>query len=125
MNMETPIHSTVSEDLKSFISHYVSSYAAWDIVTYFYDTPGTIRADVDEIASSIGREPSDIKPILEHLTAMGILFVVDQHTKHLYAPNNKSQVKDLIHKFLRFTATKQGRLKTIYLITSERFKKEE
>ena len=123
--METQILHDMSDELKSFIIQYVNSYISWDILTYFFDTPGIIRADAEEIASSIGRDVEKIQPILETMYTKGILVGMEEHNKRLYSPNTKGSFYSIISKFLQFTATRQGRLQTIYMITAEKFKREE
>lgn len=120
--MAQQLINDIPDELKIFIVNIVNSYTAWDILTFFYDTPGTIRADADEVASSIGRDITEVSPVLQSMNVRGILCVTSRDDRVIYAPSQGGSSYQDINRFLNYTSTRQGRLKTIYMITSERCK---
>lgn len=123
--MDAAVLNDVPEDLNKFISTVVGSYTAWDVLTFFYDTSGIVKADLREVAVSIGRDITEISPALESLSAEKILSLETREGKTIYTANPSGESHGLIKRFFEFTATRQGRLKTIYIITELRFKKSE
>ncbi|MFH1379168.1 MAG: hypothetical protein ABII23_02705 [bacterium] len=121
--MESSIIKDIPQELKSFIVTVVNSYTAWDILTYFYDAPRMIKADAEEVASSIGRDTNEVQEVFNGMLTKEVLNSIEQDGKKLYISNLQGKMYTIIDQFLKFTSTREGRLKTIYLITSERFKR--
>lgn len=124
-SIEPSIISDIPHDLKDFIVSIVNSYAAWDILTFFYDAHRPIKADLDDVASSIGRDIEQVKSVFDLMQEKEILLVTEKEGKKIFVSNLQGKMYNVISKFLQFTATREGRLKTIYLITSEKFKRVE
>ena len=123
--MDSAVVKDVPEDLMQFISTIVCSYAGWDILTFFYDTRGTVKADTEEVAASIGREIKDVSPLLDAMKQQEVLAAIVKDEKTVYATHTGGKWRQLIKKFIEFTSERQGRLQTIYIITELRFKKSE
>ena len=123
--MDSTVVKDVPEDLMQFISTIVCSYTGWDILTFFYDTRGTVKADAEEIAASIGREIKDVSPLLDAMKQQEVLAAIVKDDKTVYATHAGGTWYRLIKKFIEFTGERQGRLQTIYILTELRFKKSE
>ena len=123
--MDSAVVRDVPEDLMQFISTIVCSYTGWDILTFFYDTRGTVKADAEEVAASIGREIKDVSPLLDAMKQQAVLAATVKDEKTVYATHAGGTWRQLINKFIEFTGERQGRLQTIYILTELRFKKSE
>lgn len=120
--MEASIIKDIPPDLKSFIGLIANSYTAWDILTFFYDAHRQIKADAEEVASSIGRDLEQVKSIFDLMQEKEVLSVIDKNGKKVFVSNTQGKMYNNISEFLKFTSTREGRLKTIYMITAEHFK---
>lgn len=87
----------------------------------FFDSPGSVKADEEEIALSIGRDPHEVQPVLAFMHSEGLLSSLQVNDKTLFAGNTGHQSYQTVTDFFKYTATREGRLKIIYYITERRF----
>lgn len=119
--MTAAVLNGIPADLKSFIDKFITSYIAWDILTFFYDTRSKVKADSDEVSMLIGRDGSHVYPVIELMKNEGILSCTQENGRTIYSTNLQGQFYQVIRDFFEFTAKREGRLKTIYMITEKRF----
>lgn len=114
------IESTLKDSLIEFIRDVANSYAAWDIITFFYIGREKKVATVDEIFDSIGRDIRDIIPVLENFIKRGYVTVEEKDGKKYYSITTDNEKFGKIGEFVGFAETREGRLKIIYFITKYR-----
>ncbi|MFH1259465.1 MAG: response regulator [Elusimicrobiota bacterium] len=104
----------------NFIEENILSYAHWDTLTYFYSGGTQTRNSSEEITQAIGRPLTATEEVLKNLTASGILMVEKSRDKNFYTGTTDPETLKTIKKFLDFSETCFGRLKTIQKIIQKR-----
>jgi hypothetical protein len=119
-NKHTNIEATIQKSLANFIYTVVNSYAAWDIITYFYSFKIKSGAYFEEIVDTVGRSNEQILQVMHNFVTHGFFSCEKRKGRMYYTlsvnPGKQAQIKD----FIKFADSREGRLKIIYLITKYR-----
>mgnify|MGYP000048466868 CR=1 FL=1 len=110
----------VDENILNFIYEAVDSYAAWDIITYLSMGREKKVATIEEISDSIGRDKNDLVPILDNFVEKGYVSQSQRMGKKFFSISQEKEKERKIHDFVKFSSTREGRLKIIYIITKHR-----
>lgn len=102
-------------EIKKFINEIVNNFVKWDIVEFFHKNVfASLRSN--DIASTIGREPSKVKVEAEELVSRNVIVKEYKEGEAVYTYTKDEKIRRLVKKFINFCETKEGRLKTVYKI---------
>ncbi len=107
------IMSDMDPDLYDFVTTYITSFAKWDLVTFFHDH-SRITDTVDNIARYTGRSPQSVRDELEELARLGLLEEMALGDVVVYALTSDAQLRARLERFVRACDDPDFRKKVIY-----------
>lgn len=97
--------SYLDTELKNFISEYITSFLAWDILVHFQKNPG-MAMNAEELASRLGRRVEDTERAAKTLAAKSVLSYKGQIFKYTSA----EEMMALVDKFVQALDNREKRL---------------
>lgn len=87
--------------MEEFLSKYIVSFIAWDIVVFFARNPGAFDTS-DGIARRLGRKPEEVQKELKYLTKISFLTSKKSDEGEVYSlapsPENQKFLDDFLVK---------------------------
>lgn len=99
----------ISNNLKSFVSSYVSSLVAWAIIVFYHENPG-VRDRVSDLARHLGRNEDDIERAVDHLTKEGFLKVEGNGKEAIFVYEPDIDLYEQVSLFVNALDTRDQRL---------------
>jgi hypothetical protein len=101
--------------LLEFLREKVNSFAKWDLLRFFYDSPHTTDT-AENIARYAGRSAETIRNELAELARDGVLEENQLGGMTVYSLAQDDQVREMLEQFVKASDDRQFRVKAIYHI---------
>jgi hypothetical protein len=112
MNASPP---TMTPDLLEFIQNRVCSFARWDLVRYFNDTP-TRKETADGVAKGTGRDMPALEEELEALVVAKILTTEDKDGIRRYKLPRDKTTRQMMSDFIEACYDRHFRIEAIQVV---------
>jgi hypothetical protein len=101
--------------LLEFLREKVNSFAKWDLLRFFYDSPHTTDT-AENIARYAGRSAETIRNELAELARDGVLEENQLGGMTVYSLAQDDTVREMLEQFVKASDDRQFRVKAIYHI---------
>ena len=101
--------------LLEFLREKVNSFAKWDLLRFFYDSPHTTDT-AENIARYAGRSADTIRNELAELARDGVLEENQLGGMTVYSLAQDDTVREMLEQFVKASDDRQFRVKAIYHI---------
>jgi hypothetical protein len=101
--------------LLEFLREKVNSFAKWDLLRFFYDSPHTTDT-AENIARYAGRSAETIRSELAELARDGVLEENQLGGMTVYSLAQDDTVREMLEQFVKASDDRQFRVKAIYHI---------
>ena len=101
--------------LLEFLREKVNSFAKWDLLRFFYDSPHTTDT-AENIARYAGRSAETIRNELAELARDGVLEENQLGGMTVYSLAQDDTVREMLEQFVKASDARQFRVKAIYHI---------
>ena len=101
--------------LLEFLREKVNSFAKWDLLRFFYDSPHTTDT-AENIARYAGRSAETIRNELAELARDGVLEENQLGGMTVYSLAQDDTIREMLEQFVKASDDRQFRVKAIYHI---------
>jgi hypothetical protein len=101
--------------LLEFLREKVNSFAKWDLLRFFHDSPHTTDT-AENIARYAGRSAETIRAELAELARDGVLEENQLGGMTVYSLAQDNEVREMLEQFVKASDDRQFRVKAIYHI---------
>jgi hypothetical protein len=101
--------------LLEFLREKVNSFAKWDLLRFFHDSPHTTDT-AENIARYAGRSAETIRAELAELARDGVLEENQLGGMTVYSLAQDNEIREMLEQFVKASDDRQFRVKAIYHI---------